>query len=114
MRNRRDALLQRAMKEREKLSTLHLITSADELRNALSKVDCEDISVKKKTERKPALLRDQIIRKKLLKQKIQIPLTQNRRQRPLREVISELSVFIEENSELPTLESLVDKSATQV
>ena len=114
---RREALLQRKMKENEKLSTLHLITSSAELCDALSDIDSEDISDKKKTGKKRALLRDQInIRKKLLQQKIQIPFTQNRRQRPLREIVSELSDFIDDNSELQTPESLVSwqGSATQV
>ena len=111
---RREALLQRAMKEKEKLCMLHLITSSDELCDALSEIDSEDICTKKKGERKRALLRDQInIRKKLLKQKIQIPLTHNRRQRPLREIVCEL-YFIDENSDIPAPESLVGKSATQV
>ena len=64
---RREALLQRKMKEKEKLCTLHLITSSAELCDALSDIDSEDISDKKKTGKKRALLRDQInIRKKLL------------------------------------------------
>ena len=108
---RREVLLQRTTKEKEKLATLHLITSSAELCDALSDIDSEDSSAKKKAEKKRTLLRDQInIRKKLLKQKIQIPFTQNRRQRPLREIISELSSFIDENShEIQTPESLVGK-----
>ena len=40
---RRDVLKQRAIEEREKLSKLHLITSPDELRRAISEIDGEDI-----------------------------------------------------------------------
>ena len=106
---RRDALHQRALKEREKLSKLHLITSADELHDALSEIDGEAITAKKKMEKKRTLLREQInIRKKVMNQKIKIHLTQNRRQRPLRDIIDELSDFINENGvQMP--ESLVGK-----
>ena len=44
----RDALNQRAMAEREKLSMLHLISSPEELSVALSEIDDETISAKKK------------------------------------------------------------------
>ena len=49
---RQDALFQRATKEKEKLSMLHLIRSSDELCDALSEINSEDISAKKKTEKK--------------------------------------------------------------
>ena len=83
--------------------------SSDELCDALSEIDSEDICTKKKGERKRALLRDQINIRKKLKQKIQISLTHNRRQRPLREIVCELSTFIDENSDIPVPESLVGK-----
>ena len=55
------------MIEKEKISKLHLITSFNELHDTLSEIDSEDISAKKKMEKKHALLRDQInIRKKVL------------------------------------------------
>jgi len=62
----RDALHHRAMREREKLSKLRLLTSPDELNMLLSEIDDEAIGAK--TE-KHALLREQInIPKKVLKQ----------------------------------------------
>ena len=97
------------MKEREKLSKLHLITSADELHDALSEIDGEAITAKKKMEKKPTLLREQInIRKKIMNQNTP---DSNRRQRPLRDIIDELSDFINEN-EVQMPESLVGKKNT--
>ena len=114
---RRDALNQRAIREREKLSMLHLIASPEELSVALSEIDDETISAKKKREKKLVLLREQInIRKKVLKQKVKIPFTHNRRQRQLTDIIRELSDFIAMNSgdsypdsEIHAPESLVGK-----
>ena len=82
---------QRALKEREKLSKLHLITSADELHDALSEIDGEAITAKKKMEKKRTLLREQInIRKKVMNQKIKIHLTQNRRQHRKKRLCAQL------------------------
>ena len=106
---RREALHQRALKEREKLSMLHLITSADELHDALSEIDSEAITAKKRMDKKRTLLREQInIRKKVLNQTVKIHMTENRRQRPLRDIINELTDYIQEN-EVQLPEYLVDK-----
>ena len=48
IRVRRDALVKRAAKEKERLLKLHLITSADELKTALSEIEEENISNTKK------------------------------------------------------------------
>ena len=94
----RDVLKQRAIEEREKLSKLHLITSPDELRRAISEIDDEDISTSKKSKKKLAIMREQIsIRKKLLSQKIDTPFSHHRKQRPLHDIIQELSSFIAKN-----------------
>lgn len=50
---------QRATREKERLSTLNLITSADELKKILSEIDDGAISSKKKNQKKLALIRDQ-------------------------------------------------------
>lgn len=73
--------------------------------------------LKKKKEKKLAVLREQInIRKKVLKQKVKIPFTHNRKQRQLSDIIRELSDFIAMNSgdshqgsEIHTPESLVGR-----
>ena len=90
-----EALKQKATKEKEKLSKLHLITSPDELRRTLSEVDDEDISASKKTRKRLTIIREQInIRKKLHNQKIDIPFSHHRKQRPLRDIIQDLCYFI--------------------
>lgn len=79
---------QRALKERE----------ADELHDALSEIDSEAITAKKRMDKKHTLLREQInIRKKVLNQTIKIHMTENRRQRPLRDIINDLTDYIQEN-----------------
>lgn len=101
---------ERATQEGEKLSTLHLITSPTELKSTLSEIDDEAISAKKKAEKKRAVIREQInIRKKVLKQSVKVPFTQKGRQRPLRDIIKELSDFIVENSDIHSPDSLVGK-----
>ena len=60
-------------------------------------------------DKKHTLLREQInIRRKVLNQAVKIHITQNKRQRPLRDIINELSDFIQEN-EVQLPESLVGK-----
>ena len=93
---RRDALEQRAKEEREKLSRLHLITSTKELEQALSEID----ELPNKCEKKRALIKEQVnIWKKVLRQNIKVPFTHKGRQRPLKDLIIELSHFIAANSE---------------
>ena len=72
-----------------------MITSPDELRRTLSEVDDEDISASKKTRKRLTIIREQInIRKKLHNQKIDIPFSHHRKQRPLRDIIQDLCYFI--------------------
>ena len=72
--HRRDVLVKRATKEKERLSKVHLITSADELKITLSAIEEESISSTKKTQKKRAVIRVQInIRNKVLGQKIKVP-----------------------------------------
>ena len=52
-----DALKQRAKEERERLSNLHLLTSTEELKEALSENDSQSVSLRKKCEKKRALIR---------------------------------------------------------
>ena len=88
---RRDVLEQRAKEERARLSKLHLITT-EELKQALSEIDCQSLSSKKKCEKKHSLIREQLnIRKKLLKQTIKLPFTHKGRQRPMKDIIVEFN-----------------------
>lgn len=86
---RREALKRRAAREKDRLSTLHLITSTDELKKCLSDIGC----CKKK---KLALIRDQInIRKKLLNQRVKVYFSHKGRERPLEQIIQDLIDAIE-------------------
>ena len=100
---RREAFQRRAEKERNELSKLHLIISAAELAEVLADID-EDISPSKKA-KKLALLKTQVrIRKKVLKQNIHIVFTHSRKQRPLNEIVKELSLFITHETSPPAIE----------
>lgn len=110
--HRRDALKQRADAERERLAKLPLITSVDELDGLIGEIDDEvGITSKKKTQKKLAIIREQVnIRKKVLKQKINVPFTHKGKQRPLQTIIKEISDFIaNENVLLSTNSKLVGK-----
>lgn len=77
------------------LSKVHLITSGNELKDALVAIDKENISKSKKREKKLVLLKTQIkIRKKILNQKIHIVFSHCRKQRPVHDIAKELSTFI--------------------
>ena len=91
---RRDALVKRAAKEKEKLSKLHLITSADELKTTLSEIEEENISNTKEIQKKIAVIREQInIRKKVLRQKINVPFT-TKGNRDHYQILSKISLHI--------------------
>ena len=91
---RRDVLEQRAKEERARLSNLHLITT-EELKQALSEIDCQSLSSKKKCEKKHSLIREQLN----MKQTIKLPFTHKGRQRPMKDIIVEFSHAIEVNSD---------------
>ncbi len=55
--SRRDALARRAILERERLSKIHMVTSVDEFRSVLSKIDQERITP---TQKAKNMIRDQI------------------------------------------------------
>ena len=96
---RREALKQKAEQERNELSQLHLITTSEELRQAIVDIDNKSLSAAKKTAEKCSLVRIQIkIRKKILGQNIRIVFSHSRKQRPISEVVKELSKYIDQNS----------------
>ena len=97
---RRDALQQRVDKEKEQLSQCRLMTSPDELSKALSEIEDEPLSLRKRSEKMRIILKQQInIRKKILKQNIKIPFTSKGRQRSTKVIANELLDFIAANSE---------------
>ena len=113
----RETLKRKMQEEKEQLSQQHLITSSTELYEAISAIDNESNSVSNKKSKKVSLLKTQIlIRKKVLKQKVNIVFSRSKKQRPLSDVIKELDDFICANSPfadaLKEPESLVGKRIT--
>jgi len=107
---RRQALEQRAQREREKLLQLHLITSREELLKAIHDIEtAEKTSNAKKKQEKLSLLRGQVnIWKKILKRNIKIAFSHSRRQRPVDIIVQELGDYIERNLP-PSVSSLVSE-----
>ena len=94
--NRRDALQKRAADEKARLSKIRMITSMDELKDALSEIDEQSISASKKAQKKRVLLREQInVRKKVCQESINIPFTTKGKQRPLVSIIKEFSAHLQ-------------------
>ena len=94
---RRLALKAKAQKEKEMLSQEHLIETVTELCEAMNEIDSESIPPSKTKQRKLKVLRTQVnIRKKVLKQNINITFTKARKQRPLTDIINDLKKFITE------------------
>ena len=96
---KREALKQKVRQEKDELSQEHLITSSQELQQAINSIDIKTCSSSKKRAEKMLLLRKQIkIRKKILRQDIRIVFSHSRKQRPLNDIVKELSAFIDQNS----------------
>ncbi len=111
---RRQALERRARQEREKLLSLHLIISSDELFKAISDIDHKTTSTSKKKQEKISLLKSQInIWKKVLKRKITIPFTHSRSQRPVDVIVQELADYID-TSELPSIVTSIASEPTSL
>ncbi len=101
---RREALKKKLYEDKTKLSQLHIITTAHELRDELLKVDKKNASATKKRTCKIEILRTQVqIRKKVLGQTLPIKFTSNRKQRPLCDITNELCDFI---TKMPIPENL--------
>ena len=93
---RRDAVEQRAKKEKVRLSNLHLITTTQELKQALCEIDSQSFSSKKKCEMKRAIIKEQVnIGKKVLNEAIKLYFTHKGRQRPIDFLVRELSDVIQ-------------------
>ena len=104
---KREALKKKMHQEREKLLQLHLITTSAELKQELLRIDSENCSAAKKRTKKLSLLKTQVnIRKKVLNQSVSIVFTHYRKQRPLSDIVEEVSDFIDRStssSECPVL-----------
>ena len=94
---RRQALKAKAQEEQEVLSQEHLIETVSELCEVMDEIDSESIPPSKKKQ-KLKVLRTQVnIRKKVLKQNINIPFSKARKQRTVPEIINDLKKFIAEH-----------------
>ena len=92
---RKEAIKYKEQKEKDRLSQLHLITSPRELDEAIIRINDKEQNSSKRKAKIFSLLREQInIRKKLLNQNIQIPFSHYKKQRPVYQIIKELSEFI--------------------
>ena len=95
---KREAMKQKLLEEKQKLSQFHLIASPQELEEEMLKIDMENVSAKKKKALKLNLLKTQVqIRRKVLGQAIPITFTRNRKQRSVTDVTQELHDFIMEH-----------------
>jgi hypothetical protein len=95
---RRKALKAKAQKEKETLSQEHLIETVTELCEAMNEIDSESIPPFKIKQKKLKVLRTQVnIRKKVLKQNVNITFSKARKQRPLPDIINDLKKFIAKN-----------------
>ncbi len=107
---KRQAFKAKELRQKEVLSQQHLIATVNELLEVLEEIDSESISPSRKKAKKIELLRTQInIRKKVLKQNINIVFSKARKQRPLADIVNDLKEFIADNPNhdpsLPTLPS---------
>ena len=97
---RKEVLRRKLELEKNQLSQIHLITSSEELHNAIEKIENESMTATKKKKEVKTLLSHQVkIRKKLLGQDIQIKFSHSGRQHPLSEIIQELSDYIDRHSQ---------------
>ena len=94
---RKEVLRRKLELEKNQLSQIHLITSSEELHDAIEKIESMT-ATKKKKEVKTLLSHQVKIRKKLLGQDIQIKFSHSGRQHPLSEIIQELSDYIDRHS----------------
>ena len=92
---KREAMKKRLYEEKQKLSRLHLITTSQELKEELQKIDMKAISPAIKRSLKMDILKTQVrIRKRVLGQTVPITFTSNRRQRPVADITQELCDII--------------------
>ena len=96
---KRKALEKKLSDEKELLLNQHIITSSEELAQALGEIDFEGGAASKRKAKKLSVLRTQIkIRKRILNQTIPIVFTHARKQIPLGYIVKELSEFIDANT----------------
>jgi len=91
---RREASQKRAAIEVRKLEKIQLINSCEDL--ALAEIENSTLTKAKKREAKMSLLKNQIkLRKKVYKQDIRIPFSQQHKKRTIAEIASDLMEVID-------------------
>ena len=96
---KREGAKKKLSEEKEKLSKLHLIALPQELEEEMVRIDLMDVSTAKKNSLKISTMKTQIqIRKKVLAQTLPITFTSNRKQRPVGDILRELTDFVTESS----------------
>jgi len=93
---RRMVMRERVAKEQQHLSQQHLVTTTLELKKAIDEINSDANSTSsKKLKRSLSLIRMQInIRKKVLNQKVNIPFSHKGKQRPLSDIVKDITEFI--------------------
>lgn len=95
---RRTARRKKEAKVKEYLSHQHLIKTPTELKEALKEIDmCTNSTASKRKKDKCTLLQVQINIRKVLKQNIKITLSHKGKQRPLTDVIQNLTDFLKDH-----------------
>ena len=86
-------------KEKEELLQLHLITTSNELHQTLKDIASEGSSATAINAKKLSLLKTQVrMRRKLLSETVPITFSKSHRQRPLNDIVRELSDYIDEKT----------------
>ena len=97
--NRQLTLKRKAQVEKDKLSQMHLITTCEELLEALADIESQEITCTKKRAQKLQLLKNQVkIMKKVLGKNVSIVFSHKGKQRPLDDLIQEVCDIINEHS----------------
>jgi len=104
---RRIIMKEKAVKERQHLSQQHLITTTFELNEALDEINSDVNSTSsKKSKQSLSLIRMQInIRKKVLNQKVNIPFSHKGKQRPLSDIVTDITEFIAAHTQTSEMNS---------
>ena len=96
---RREAMKRKEKLERDELSQQHLITTPDELCQALLDIESLPLTAAKMKAQKLSLIKTQFkIRKKILHQNIHITFSRSGKHRPIDDIISELSEYIQNST----------------
>ena len=93
-----EAMKNKLKLEKEKLSKVQLVTTTEELDQALSNIDSQLTTASKRKGEKLKFLRNQVnLWKKVLEQNIHIPFSHSGRQRSVNDIVTDLKEYIQVN-----------------